>query len=61
MEQQRGEPYLWQEREIGNFFRTLRLPAPVVEADVDATYKDGILTVRLPKVAPAIENKIVIK
>ena len=61
LEEQRGETYLWQERQIGNFFRTLRLPAPIIEADVDATYEDGILTVRLPKVAESIENKIAIK
>ncbi len=61
MEQQRGETYLWQEREIGNFVRTLRLPALVEEAGIEATYEDGMLTVRLPKVAKAIENKISIK
>jgi len=61
MEHQRGETYLWQEREIGDFMRTLRLPAPVVEAEVEAMFEDGILSIRLPKVAKAIENKISIK
>jgi HSP20 family protein len=33
----------------GMFERTLPLPAGVSESDVTATYKDGILEVRLPK------------
>ena len=56
-----GETYLWKERETGKFMRTLRLPAAVEEGKVDATYQDGILTVKLPKVAAAVPNKILIK
>ena len=33
----------------GLFERTLPLPAGVTDADVTATYKDGILEVRMPK------------
>ncbi|MFD5325955.1 Hsp20/alpha crystallin family protein [Streptomyces sp. NPDC127092] len=32
----------------GSFRRTLRLPAAIPADDVDASYQDGILTVRLP-------------
>jgi HSP20 family protein len=32
----------------GAFSRTIRLPADAGAADVDASYEDGILTVRLP-------------
>lgn len=56
-----GETYLRREREIGKFARTIRLPAPVVEKEVKATYQDGVLVVHLPKVAPAVANKILIK
>jgi HSP20 family protein len=56
-----GETYLWKEREVGKFVRTLRLPTAVEEGKVEATYQDGILTVKLPKVAAAVPNKILIK
>ena len=52
---------IWQEREMGAFTRTIRLPAPVVENKIEANFQDGILTVHLPKVTPAVANKIVIK
>ena len=56
-----GETYLWKEREAGKFVRTLRLPTLVEEGKVEATYQDGILTVKLPKVAAAVPNKVLIK
>ena len=56
-----GETYLRREREIGKFARTIRLPAPVVEKEVKATYEDGLLVIHLRKVAPAVANRIVIK
>ncbi len=56
-----GEAYLWKEREAGKFVRTLRLPTAVEEGKVGATYQDGILTLKLPKVAAALPNKILIK
>jgi HSP20 family protein len=56
-----GETYLWKEREAGKFVRTLRLPTAVEEGKVEATYQDGILTVKLPKVAAALPSKILVK
>lgn len=56
-----GEAYLWKERETGKFVRVLRLPTAVEEGKVEATYQDGILTVKLPKVAAAVPSKILIK
>jgi len=56
-----GETYLRREREVGKFVRTLRLPAPVVEKEVKATYEDGLLIIHLRKVAPAVANRIMIK
>jgi HSP20 family protein len=56
-----GETYLWKERETGKFTRTLRLLTAVEEGRVEATYQDGILTVKLPKVATAVPSKILVK
>jgi HSP20 family protein len=41
------------ERRYGSFCRTIRLPAEVKSEKIDATYKNGILTVVLPKVVEA--------
>ena len=56
-----GETYLWKERETGKFVRTLRLPTAVGEGKVEATFENGLLTVKLPKVAAAMPSKILIK
>jgi len=37
----------------GSFRRTLRLPAPVDSAKVEAKIADGVLTLRLPKAESA--------
>mgnify|MGYP003446506110 CR=1 FL=1 len=47
-----------QERQEGRFVRTIRLPAAVQEDKVIATYADGVLTVRLPKAAPAMMSVV---
>jgi HSP20 family protein len=59
--EEKGEDYLWQERQEGRFVRTLRLPAAVQEDKVAATYNDGVLTVRLPKAVPSAKAKITVK
>ena len=46
------------ERFLGRFQRTLALPAEVVADKVHATYKDGILTVTLPKAEEAKPKQI---
>ena len=55
------EEFLWKEREEGTFTRTLRIPAPIDEARVEATYENGVLTVKLPKLAPIPKSQIAIK
>ena len=59
--EEKGEDYLWQERQEGRFVRTIRLPAQVQELKVEATYTDGVLTVRLPKAVETAKTKITIK
>ena len=47
-----------QERSYGSFARSLRLPGPVDDANIQADYKNGVLTIKLPKLAsPAAEPK----
>ena len=56
-----GEGYLVKERVYGKFVRTIRLPAPVADKKVNAEYRDGVLTVHVPKETPAAATKILIK
>jgi len=46
------------ERYVGKFRRSISLPARVDTSNVSATYKDGILTVTLPKAEEAKPKKI---
>jgi HSP20 family protein len=59
--EEKGEDYLWQERQEGRFLRTIRLPAPVQENMIEASYADGILTVKLPKAVQSAKTKVAIK
>jgi len=47
-----------QERYFGKFSRVLSLPAAVAASKVKAAYKDGILTVTLPKAEEAKPRQI---
>jgi HSP20 family protein len=55
------EAFLVNERLYGKFIRRIRLPVPVTEAKVTATYEHGVLLVRLPKAVPAPASRILIK
>jgi len=50
-----------QERVIGNFSRTVTLPFDVDAEKVQATLKDGVLRITLPKAASARPRKIEVK
>jgi HSP20 family protein len=41
--------WLHMERAYGRFERSIRLPMPVQAGRVTATYREGVLEVRLPK------------
>ncbi|MCX5666683.1 MAG: Hsp20/alpha crystallin family protein [Candidatus Omnitrophica bacterium] len=47
-----------QERFFGSFEKTVELPCEVENSGINATYKDGVLEVTIPKKAPAKENKV---
>lgn len=53
--------YHRRERESGGFRRTMTLPAKVDMDRVDAAFKNGILTVTLPKAAEAKSHNISVK
>ena len=49
-EKKSGDSY-YMERRFGSFSRSVRLPFEVHDGGVDARFKDGVLTVRVPKPA----------
>jgi HSP20 family protein len=49
------------ERAWGAFLRTVRLPAPVDASNVAATFKNGVVTVTLPKAPGAKGTTIPVK
>jgi len=53
-----GKTYHRVERRYGKFRRVLAIPAPVNEDAITADYKDGVLTVLLPKTEKVKPKKI---
>jgi HSP20 family protein len=48
IDQTEDKGYLRHELRVGSMARTLPLPEGVTESDITATYKDGILEIRIP-------------
>jgi len=59
--EKKGARYHRKEREAGIFSRILTLPGPIDGDKVEATCKDGILTVVLPKSEAAKPRQISVK
>jgi HSP20 family protein len=60
-EEVKGKTYHRVERNYGRFRRGVSL-GPDIDADnIEATYKDGVLTVIVPKAPTACPKKIVVK
>jgi len=55
------QSYLRVERSYGSFSRTIPLPSSVQEDAVEATFRDGVLSILLPKTAQARGKKVQIK
>jgi HSP20 family protein len=49
------------ERYTGEFKRVLRFPVDLDEAKIEARFKNGLLTVTLPKAAAALPRKIEVR
>jgi len=60
-EDKEGTTYHTVERRTGSFTRSLTIPDNVNAAQIKAEYKDGILTVNLPKVKEEPPKKVDIK
>ncbi len=60
-EGERGENFHRIERSYGSFARSITLPSEVDAAKVNATYKDGVLKITLPKTKAAARKKIEVK
>jgi HSP20 family protein len=59
--EEKKDDYYYCERSYGRFTRSLTLPAGVDADKVKATFKNGVLEVRLPKVAATNGRKIEVK
>lgn len=52
----KDENYYRRERAQGSFLRRIEVPAAVDESKIEASFKKGVLTVRLPKTKEAQEK-----
>ena len=50
-----------RERFLGEFSRVLRFPVEVDDAKIEAHFKNGLLTIKLPKAAAALPRKIEVR
>lgn len=56
-----GVRYHRQERGHGKFGRTLQLPFPVKVEDIEATFRNGLLSIRMPRAEEDKPRKISVK
>ncbi len=49
------------ERQFGRFYRSFTLPKAVDESKIEASYKDGVLLIRVPKVEAVRPRQIEVK
>ena len=59
--EEKNRTYHRIERATGTFSRTVTLPSDVDAAKVEAQYRDGVLTVMMPKSTTAHTQKITVK
>ncbi len=59
--EEKDENYHLVERRYGSFVRSIRLPVEVQEDKIEASYKNGVLKVVLPKSEKAKRKEIKIK
>jgi HSP20 family protein len=56
-----GKNYYHSETRYGSFRRTIPLPEGVDTEHVEAQFANGVLTLHLPKTAPAVQKRIEVK
>lgn len=56
-----GKRFHYVERRSGMFHRTLSLPTEVDAENINASYRDGVLTIKLPKSEAAKPRRIAVK
>jgi HSP20 family protein len=59
-EEVKDENYRYAERSYGSFIRTIELPADVQTEKAKASFKDGVLEIRLPKTEEAKRRQITV-
>ncbi|WP_321964582.1 Hsp20/alpha crystallin family protein [Paraburkholderia sp. J7] len=57
-EQKEGERVIRRERYSGTFARTFSLASDIDESSANAQYQDGVLSLTLPKKAPAEQKRL---
>ena len=58
---QERENYHRMERRYESFSRSIQLPSRVMIEDVEATYREGVVTIIMPKCKPEITKKVKIR
>ena len=56
--EEKGRTFHRVERSYGSYSRSVTLPCPVAESEVAAEYRDGVLTITLPKTEESKPHKI---
>jgi len=59
--EEKNERYYTIERQFGSFSRSFMLPSDVKEDGIEASYRDGVLRVSIPKSQRAKQKKITVK
>jgi HSP20 family protein len=59
--EEKGKTYHRVERRAGSFSRSVSLPCAVKDEAVEAKYRDGVLTITMPKTEEAKSRKIAVK
>ena len=59
--EEKGRTFHRLERHSGSFSRSITLPTPINESEVAAEYRDGVLTITLPKSEQSKPHRIKVK
>ena len=59
--EERGRNYYHSERSFGSFRRSIPLPSEVQADKADAVFKNGVLTITLPKTGAKARKRIAVK